>query len=673
MKRALIIILKVAGGIIGFFLVAVLVIVWLLNTSSVQNKLLKHATQLLTEKLETKVQIDSIHIGFFSDDIALYGVEIEDREHRKMLQMESLTAEIGMLALLNQEVKINEVNVKGLKAQLYKPSPEAPANYQFVIDAFKSDKPKKTKTKLAVDFSKANIEEVEVVYNDNRFLLGEAHYDKGWLGGQSLKVRRLQTSWVHIKKKDSTHVDNQLVIDAIDYEEKGSQRLVSIDSVRYKTDNHLPHKRTGKPKRGWFDDGHLNVVANIKLAVNHADKDSICGELTHCEANDLASGFHITKILSQFKYQGGKIYLSDFTVGMKNTTLHFDNGEIQLPNKKKNIPFQYHTSNIKGTTLLTDISHPFAPVLKEFKIPIHLSTKMSGTDSNLVFKDVVVNTADKKLLVYADGGVDGLKDKYKLNVHFNVRKMATNPVTVERIINQFPVKKFMMIQLRSLGYINYTGTFNVLWKKEQFRGTISTRHGSMNFFFALDENNKYLSGNVQTNAFELGKAMDYPDIGTIACRAGFRFDISKPRTAQMRRVKGGKLPIGKVDALVYKAKYKFVSASDIAAHIVSDGAVAEGKINMKGKLADVLCSFSFTSTDEMKKTKIKPGVKFHLFGKKTDEEKAQRKAEKEKKKQQKADEKALKKQQKAEAKETRRQEREAKKAAKKAALDNLKK
>lgn len=656
MKRTLIIVLKVAGGIIGFLLVAILVIVWSLNTPSVQNKILKYATDLLAEKLETKVVIDSIHIGFFKDDIKLYGLEVEDREHRKMLQMKSLTAEIGMMALLNQEVKIKEVNVKGLKAQLYKPSPEAPANYQFVIDAFKSDKPKKKKTKLAVDFSKANIEDVEIVYNDSRFSLGEAHYDKGWMGGQSLKVRRLQTSWVHIKKKDSTRVDNQLVVDAIHYEEKGSQRLVSIDSVRYKTDNHLPHKRTGKLKRGWFDDGHFNVIANMKVTVHHADKDSVCGALTHCEVNDLASGFHITQVLCQFKYQDGKVHVSDATVGMKNTTLHFNSGDIQLPSKKKGIPFQYYTSEIKGTTLLTDISHPFAPVLKEFKIPIHLSTKMSGTDSNLVFKDVVVNTADKKLLVYADGGVDDLKDKYKLNVHFNVRKMTTNPVTVERIINQFSVRKFMMKQLRSLGYINYTGTFNVLWKKEQFRGTISTRHGSLNFFFALDENNKYLSGNVQTNAFELGKAMDYPDVGTIACRAGFRFDISKPRTAQMRRVKGGKLPIGKVDALVYKAKYKFVSASDIAAHIVSDGAIAEGKINMKGKLADVLCSFSFTSTDEMKKTQIKPGVKFHLFGKKTDEEKAQQKAEKEKKKQQKA-----------EAKEARRKEREAKKAAKKAA------
>ena len=99
-----------------------------------------------------------------------------------------------------------------------------------------------------------------------------------------------------------------------------------------------------------------------------------------------------------------------------------------------------------------------------------------------------------------------------------------------------------------------------------------------------------------------------------------------------RSVKGGKLPIGNVDALVYKAKYKFVTVTDIAAHIVSDGAVAEGHINMKGKLADVLCSFSFTNTDEMRKTKIKPGVRLNLFGKKDKGKKEEKKKEKKEKK-----------------------------------------
>jgi flagellar biosynthesis GTPase FlhF len=129
----------------------------------------------------------------------------------------------------------------------------------------------------------------------------------------------------------------------------------------------------------------------------------------------------------------------------------------------------------------------------------------------------------------------------------------------------------------------------------------------------------------------------------------------------MRRIKGGKLPIGKVDAIIYKAKYKFVSVSDIAVHIVSDGAVAEGKINMKGKLADVLCSFSFTNTDEMQKTKIKPGIHFNLFGKKSDEEKAAQQAKKEQKKQEKAAKK-----------EARKAEKEQKKAERKALKEQRK-
>jgi flagellar biosynthesis GTPase FlhF len=160
--------------------------------------------------------------------------------------------------------------------------------------------------------------------------------------------------------------------------------------------------------------------------------------------------------------------------------------------------------------------------------------------------------------------------------------------------------------------------------------------------------------------------MDYPGLGKTICSAGFRFDISKPRTAQMRRVKGGKLPIGQVDALVEDTKLDGMRFSNVAAHIVSDGAVAEGKINMKGKLADILCSFSFTNTDEMKKTKIKPGIRFHLFDKKTDEEKAAAKAEKEKRKAEKAKEKEQRKAEKTAEKEKRKAEKAAEKEKRKA-------
>ena len=157
----------------------------------------------------------------------------------------------------------------------------------------------------------------------------------------------------------------------------------------------------------------------------------------------------------------------------------------------------------------------------------------------------------------------------------------------------------------------------------------------------------------------------------IACKADFKFDISKPRTALMRKQKGGKLPIGQVNAEVYEAAYKKVKVRNIVANIKSDGAVAEGDLTMKGGRVDVLCSFSFTNTNEMKKTKIKPGIRFHKLSEEDkaarDERKQQKANEKALRKQQKADEKALRKQQKADEKALRKQQKADEKAAKKAA------
>ena len=653
--------------------------VGLLNMPSVQNKFLTYATEMLQEKLQTKVEIDSIRIGFFKDDVRLYNLKVEDRQQRPMLQLEQLGAEIKLWALLNSEVQLEEVTVRGLHAQLFKEKTDSVANYQFVLDAFKPSKKKKKEEpkdkeqsgkskKLTVDLDKLLVEDVDVVYNESRFAIGSINIQKGWGGKMRGGIHQVEASWVRIKKKDSTHVDNRLLIDEIRCSEESDKFVISVDSIHLTTDNHLPHKRTGKPKRGWFDDGHLKVVAHLRAELTHADKDSVCGILKECDVNDKASGFHITDLHLRFKQQAGKVYVSKATVCMKNTTLKFDKGEIQLPSKKQGRPFLFSTSTITGTTLLTDISKPFAPVLKDFKLPLWLSTNFRGTDSTLVFSNVLVKTTDNKLQIKADGGIEGLKDKYKLNVHFKVHDMHTPVGTVERIINQFPVKKFMMKQLRALGTLRYNGSFKVVWKREEFQGNISTNCGRMQFWFALDEKNKYLHGNVQSNAFELGKAMDYPELGRIVCRAGFKMDISKERTAVMRRQKGGKLPIGQIDAIVYEATYKDVMVTDVYANIVSDGAVAEGKLKMKGKLADLLCSFSFTDTNEMKKTKIKPGIRFHLFNhdNEKDDDKAEREKRKAERKEYKRQEREAKKQQRAAEKEQRAAEKEARKAQKKA-------
>ena len=220
----------------------------------------------------------------------------------------------------------------------------------------------------------------------------------------------------------------------------------------------------------------------------------------------------------------------------------------------------------------------------------------------------------------------------------------------------------MMNQLNNLGDINYTGSFDVLYKKEIFRGLLKTAAGNLNFEFALDELNKYVNGNVSSKKIELGKVMNIKEMGPMDASADFTVDISKPRTAKMRKAKGGKLPIGFFNAKVNDVSYLGIHIRNLTATLNSDGAVATGDVYQSGRIRDLYFSFSFTDTDQMQKMKItKSGLKFH---KETEEYKAQRAERKEQKKLDKQAKKEQKKQEKEAKKAQKEQEKQAKKAQK---------
>lgn len=247
---------------------------------------------------------------------------------------------------------------------------------------------------------------------------------------------------------------------------------------------------------------------------------------------------------------GKKLLLNNVQVQQKHTQLHIAHAAMQLPSKRDSIPLSFSTGPIAGTVYLQDISRAFAPVLSKFTLPLQLSCTMSGNQDVLSFRQVKVGTADKRLAITATGDITNLKSKEKLTVLFHVNRMTAKSGIKERIISQFPVKRLMMAQLHNLGNISYVGSFRVIRKEERFWGTLGTAVGSLKFQFWLDERNKYVVGNASTRKLHFGKVMGMKDVGPLAAKADFKIDISKPRTAAMRRKLGGKLPIGAVNATI---------------------------------------------------------------------------------------------------------------------------
>lgn len=596
MSRTLKIILKTAAGIVVLAVVIVIAGVVLVNSKAFQQRVLRQATEMLSEKLQTTVKIDSIDIRFVQQQVRLYGVHVADQQQRPMLTIGMAGVDVDIREILGNKVVIENVALSNASALLIKPKGE-PGNFQFVIDAFvkkpgaKADTTKMPKKKMEFHIHKVKLSDISIKYND-------AH--------------------MYLEKADI----------------KGREAIFLTEAqLRVTTDNQKQRKNAGKPKRGYFDAGHLDIISQLKMEINATDKDTIRAELNHLEARDSISGIDISDIKTKIKMAGKQLWLSDLHIQQKQTTLNIDSAYIHLPSKKDSTALSYRTGTITGTAYLQDISRAFAPVLSRFTLPINLSLKMSGTDNTMSFRDVKVNTSDKRLTIAASGEIKELKSKENLNITFNVSRMYARSGIKEKIISQFPVKRMMMKQLHNLGNISYTGSFRIIRKEERFWGRLNTAAGSLRFLFWLDERNKYVIGNAKSDNLDFGKVMEMKDLGKISASADFKIDISKPRTAVMRKRKGGKLPIGNVKATVNDCSYKGIHVRNLDATVNSDGAVATGDIKQHGNYRDIHCSYSFTNTDEMHKLKVSDfGMKFHKISAEDKQAKRERKEQRKKEK-----------------------------------------
>ena len=600
--------LKILAVIIAILLLATLIVA---NSSTVQNKLVDMVTNALSKQLNTEVGIDHIGLNLLNMSASIEGIRLKDQQQRDLLKVKRIWGRLQPLALLSKEIRLSKCEVDSIDVQLIKPE-DGPANYQFLLDSTKKDsRQPKDSTKRSgfkFDLKDAVVKGIHVGYNDANYELAQAYYSH-WRGTHTVTIHNAKADWQKQTKKAlvSWHLDTGTITATLPEEGK---KHVDIKGLELKSDCNLPRRNFGKPNHGDFDDRHFNLQADFGIDILHTGKDSVQLALTRGCVKDTIAGIDLTELKSDITICGKHVTLTNAVVQQVTTRLEIPEGHIFLPNKKDSTSLRYYADNIKGRVMLKDIAQPFAKVLHKFSIPLNLSVNLSGTDDGMLFKDIRVNTDDKKLTINAMGMLRNLKDARKLNLHFEVYEMKAKPGIKDKIINQFTVKKFMMYQVYALGLIRYAGSFDILWKKQQFRGLMNTEKGDVNFDFELDGVNKYLTGNVSTDSLQLGELFQLKQISDIDCKASFKIDISKPRTALMRREKGGKLPIGHVEADIRKVGYRMIHMKNIVANIESDGAVADGDVTLKGSLTNLVVQFSFTNTEEMHKMKIKPKLDF---------------------------------------------------------------
>ncbi|MBR4731017.1 MAG: AsmA family protein [Prevotella sp.] len=606
--------MRLAGWTMAIVMVLIVLLSTIANSSYVEDKLIGLATDALSKELNAKVKIKHISLNLLAQHASIHGVTLKDMEQRDMVKIKDIWVNLRLRPLLRGQLVLRSVKIDDIDLLIVKPE-DGPANYQFLIDNPKKKSQHKKKKKgsaIKVDLNGAIVNNIHINYNHEPYDINQIVYHHLY-GKHTVTVHHLIAAWKQYKRKGITawNIDSGLL--TFNISDDGEKKNVDIKGLNIRSDNHRPRRNTGKPHHGAFDDGHFDVIVDLSADILYAGKDSVTARLTRGCAKDTIGGVDLTDLKSDIAIIGKKVYLTNTVVQQTTTRLDIPKAELTLPDKKKGKNISYNADTIYGRAILKDISKPFAPVLNRFTIPLNLRLGLNGTDKGMNFRSIHINTDDDKLVINATGNLRDLTDGRKLNLHFYVHDMVAKPGIKDKIVNQFMVKKYMMYQLYALGVIKYHGEFDILWKKEKFRGTLNTEKGDIDFNFEIDGANKYLTGNVSTDSLKLGELFQLKKLGNIDCSASFNIDISKERTKEMRKEKEGKLPIGNVKADVKTVQYRNITLKNIVADIQSDGALASGDITMKGNLTDLMLQFSFTNTNEMQKMKVKPKLKFRKY------------------------------------------------------------
>ncbi|MFW5663611.1 MAG: translocation/assembly module TamB domain-containing protein [bacterium] len=127
--------LKIIAWIVASFLLLFVIIAIVLQFSSVQTFLTEKITRQVSQRVDTRVKIDRVAIRF-PKSVGLKGIYLEDTRGDTLLYAGSIFVNVGMTALLRSEVKVANLELTNIVANMKREEPDTVFNYQFLIDAF---------------------------------------------------------------------------------------------------------------------------------------------------------------------------------------------------------------------------------------------------------------------------------------------------------------------------------------------------------------------------------------------------------------------------------------------------------------------------------------------------------------------------------------------------------
>lgn len=269
--------------VVGLILLC-FILMLLIQLPPVQNKIIKVATSIVSDKTHTQVQLKHINIAF-PHSLELEGLFLEDLQHDTLISAEKVSVDFSMLKLFNNQIELSQVTLENATGKLRRSENDSLFNFNFLITAF-SDSTKKADTASASP-------------SQWTFSLGE--------------VQLKNITFLYDDKFSNINVHANIASSVL------KMNKIDLEQMRFDIDNFTVNGLYGRVEMGKSNKKNDDNEESTHLPIITAHSIRILR--SHAIYNDMSSKLFIDGQVNDFQLLDGKVDIENELVALKKVAL----------------------------------------------------------------------------------------------------------------------------------------------------------------------------------------------------------------------------------------------------------------------------------------------------------------------------------------------------------------
>lgn len=158
-------ILKYILIVVGCILLIIVAAIYSLRFASVQNFVKDKLVNYLEDKIQTKVELDRVYVGF-PNTIEIENLYLQGQDVDTLLYVNELGIGLNFPKLLKNTAQFSSIDLDGLSANVVKRA-DSTFNFDYIINAFATEEEEEKESKpFVIDLDKIHLQNLNVNYTD---------------------------------------------------------------------------------------------------------------------------------------------------------------------------------------------------------------------------------------------------------------------------------------------------------------------------------------------------------------------------------------------------------------------------------------------------------------------------------------------------------------------------